>query len=454
MIFKTGVAIVGGGCSGTLVAVQLLRQGYKGGIAIVEARRELGKGLAYCTGHDEHLLNVPAGKMSAFPDRSSDFLDWLHAHGASAAVPGTFAPRRLYGEYLADLLESECSRMPSGVECRQICGEAATIALENGAAKVVLADGDCIEAERIVLAIGNPASSPAVDAATTEVETLLHPSPWLGDALRLRFPTERVLLLGSGLTAVDCMLTLLGQGEGSQVTMVSRRGILPQRHTACLPAPAFAPPVGSASAAAVLREVRARIEGLREQGHCWRVALDGLRPVSNQIWSGLPTAERKRFLRHMKPYWEPHRHRMAPVIAERLQSYRSEGRLTVMAGRVRKLVRTGDSIQAEVSQSNGGELQLSADRVINCTGILENYGDSPRPLVRRLMADGLTCANELGIGFKTDGDGALLNAGGSPSTTLFTLGPPRRGELFETTAVPEIRVQAEALATRLIRGSW
>jgi uncharacterized NAD(P)/FAD-binding protein YdhS len=141
---------------------------------------------------------------------------------------------------------------------------------------------------------------------------------------------------------------------------------------------------------------------------------------------------------------------MAPSIASAVQAYRNQGRLTLTAGRVRKLARVGDAIEAQVARSNGGDLHLAIDRVINCTGIQENYNHSPRPLVRQLIHDGLACANELGIGFRTDTHGALIDADGVASNVLFTLGPPRRGELFETTAVPEIRVQAEALAALLL----
>jgi uncharacterized NAD(P)/FAD-binding protein YdhS len=450
MITKTGVAIVGGGCSGTLVAAQLLRQGYQGGIAIIEARRELGRGLAYSTPFDEHLLNVPAGKMSAFPDHPSHFLDWLHGRIGDEAKSGTFASRKLYGVYLADLLQDELNRCPIRDSFKQVCGEVSSVNVDRDSARVWLSNGDCIETGKVVLAIGNPASSPAVDSAMTETDHLFHPSPWIGDALQLRFSAERILLIGSGLTAVDSMLTLLAQSESSRVLMVSRRGMLPQTHTGCRSASETLPLPASASAVSILSELRASVLSLNNAGLCWRVAIDALRPASNQIWSSLSLADQQRFLRHLKPYWEPHRHRMAPVIADQLQRYRADGRLRLIAGRVRKLAHGSDSIQVQISRSGAPESMLSVDRVINCTGIHENYRDSPRPLIRQLISDGLASANDHGIGFRTDSNGALVNSHGNVSKLLCTLGPPRRGELFETTAVPEIRSQAEALARRLI----
>jgi uncharacterized NAD(P)/FAD-binding protein YdhS len=450
MAGKTSIVIVGGGCSGTLVAAQLLRKGYRGRLVIIEPRRELGRGLAYSTRSDHHLLNVPAGKMSAFPEHPSHFLDWLRIQGCLAAEPGMFAPRRMYGEYLADVLQHELNCSPSGADFSQICGEAVSIRTDRDVAHVLVSNGDCVEADRVVLAVGNPASSPDFNVEMTGTAELFHPSPWVKDALSLRFPSERFLLLGTGLTAVDSLLSLLSQGENSVVHMVSRRGFLPHAHTTCLPPPEFAPLRGTGSVTSTLREFRARVEAMKRMGFCWRVAIDALRPISNQIWHGLPLADQQMFLRHLKPYWELHRHRVAPVIAEQTKRYLVEGRLCLNAGRVRKLIRTGDSIQVHISRREAGELQLEVDRVINCTGIQEDYSDCPRPLARQLIADGTASANDLGIGFRTDGSGALVNSERKTSKLLFTLGPPRRGQLFETTAVPEIRTQAEALARHLI----
>jgi uncharacterized NAD(P)/FAD-binding protein YdhS len=427
-----------------------LRKGFGGSLAIVEPHASLGRGLAYSTPFDEHLLNVPAGKMSAIPDQPSHFLDWLRMRGNGQAAPGSFVPRKVYGEYLEDLLQTAiaASAYPAGV--RQISSEAIAIRVHGAVAEVELGGGDTIEAERVVLAIGNPASSSSLDVQITELDGLFHPSPWIGDALRLRSPEERVLLIGSGLTGVDAALTLLSQHASSKVWVVSRRGLLPQIHATCLPAPFADSRIPSGSILSILRELRAQIEPLQAAGLCWRHSIDGLRPASNQIWNNLSPKDRRAFLRHLRPYWESYRHRMAPSIASRIHEYRDRGRLDVIAGRVRKFAHTGDAIQVHISRSSCTEQQLTVDRVINCTGIQESYTRSPRRLVRQLIHDGLASANELGVGFRTDPDGALIDSRGAASEILFTLGPPRRGELFETTAVPEIRVQAEALASLLL----
>ena len=433
-----------------LVAAQLLRLGFQGSLTIVEPRSGLGKGLAYSTRYDAHVLNVAAGKMSAFPDHASHFLEWLRARHDSGASAGAFATRKLYGEYLQGLFEEELNRTAGNLRFRHICAEAVSVRSAGPSARIALSNGESIEARAAVLALGNPASSRALGRLPAASDSCVQPSPWLDDALSLRRPSERVLLLGTGLTAIDAAVALLGAGEDSQVVMVSRRGLLPAVHSSCLPAPDLPRFPAHGSLASIVREILARVAWMKSNGYCWRLAVDSMRPVSNQLWTGLAPGEQRRFLRHLKPYWEPHRHRMAPDMARRIQSLRSQGRLSVLAGQIAGISQKSDCIEVLVALRDGMEERLIVDRVINCTGIVEHYNENPRPLIRSLIADGEATANDLGIGFRTDSRGALRNSAGSAAQVLFTLGPPRRGELFETTAVPEIRAQAAELARLLL----
>jgi uncharacterized NAD(P)/FAD-binding protein YdhS len=446
------IAIVGGGCSGTLVAVQLLRNGFRGKIRVIEPRPRLGHGLAYSTSFEQHLLNVPAGKMSALPGEPAHFLEWLRSRNWHGTAPEAFAPRRLYGEYLEDLLESSV-RAHGPANFRHICAE--VVDAQGTAAGVTLAlnDGATVSARKAVLALGNPAS------ATTFGENMFgkniverwHVSPWMGDALRVRFPGERILLAGMGLTAVDTALALHAQPNPSKTYMISRRGILPFVHDlrfSAAPPPSFE---DARNVRAMFRQLRAQIRQLQNEDGCWRMAVDALRPVSNEIWQKVPFAGQSQFLRHLKPYWEAHRHRMAPQVRRQMCELEAQGKIELIAGRICQTAEKGGAIALTIAERRGKERFLEVDRAINCTGIHEDYHKCPRPLIRALVTTGLASANDLGMGFRTDGAGALLDAHGIPSTSLFTLGPPRRGELFETTAVPEIRSQAEALARRLIQ---
>ena len=443
------IAIVGGGCSGTLVAVQLLRNGFRGLVTIVEPRERLGLGLAYSTSFDQHLLNVPAADMSALPGHCSHFLDWLRVRYRYFARPDAFVPRRVYGEYLNDLLR-QTTQNGGDARFRHIRGEAIGFSTERKNARITLNDGSSVLAERVVLALGNPTSSDVHTSLRRGFEDRWQLSPWFDDALRVRFPGERILLLGTGLTAVDAALALQSQDTPSEICMLSRRGILPQVHNLRLPAGVPFCFRERNNLRLLLRELRERIDAAHDADLCWRSVIDSLRPISNGLWQGLSPHDRRRFQRHLTRYWDTHRHRMAPEIRARLNECHARGALRVIAGRLRAVYARGSVIQIRIRLKCGAERMVDTDRVISCTGVNENYAHSRRSVVRALMESGLAHANDLGHGFHTDSRGALLTSALSASPVFFTLGPPRRGQLFETTAVPEIRVQAADLAAHLI----
>ena len=431
------VAIVGGGCSGLLVALHLKRNGLAGPVTIVEPRPNLGGGLAYSTSFDQHLLNVPAGKMSAFSREPGHFLDWLRTRHRPDAVFNTFAPRMYFGEYLREIFRE------SG-QCDHIQAEAT--ALEDGCLK--LSNGTALPAKKIVLALGNPDSS-AAPAMRKGLEDRWHLSPWLDGALRVRYPGERILIVGTGPTAVDSALALLGQKNRASVYMISRRGFLPQVHNlqiAANPLPALR---HSGNIRLLCRELRVHIKQATQNGIDWRATIDALRPVSNEIWQEFSLADRRTFLRHIRPYWEPHRSRMPPETSAQINKYQAQGSLQILAGHLEEVSALKAHIRLKLRLRQGGETTLEADRIISCTGTHEDYTKTPRRLVRSLLAAGLARGNDAGIGFSTGPNGALLDKEMNPSPFLFTLGTPRRGDLIETTAVPEIRQQAEELAAHL-----
>jgi len=441
------IAIVGGGCSGALAAVHLLTNGFRGRLTVIEPRDRLGAGLAYSTSFDQHLLNVPAGKMSAFPNQPGHFLEWLRAGHLPGATADSFAPRGLFGEYVRDVLQQ---RIQAGIGrfFSHIRAEAIGLSMDARGARLALKEGGTVHAKRVVLALGNPASS-STPVPKQGAQEGWYLSPWLGEALRVRFAGERILVVGTGLTAVDSVLALQSQDKPCEIFMLSRRGVLAQAH-ALQVAPGRAPSLKNrGNLRLMFRELREQLDVARRSDLCWRTVVDALRPISNELWQELPLADKRRFLRHLKRYWDSHRHRMAPTIHARLNQYRESGALQIIAGRIQEVSPQDGAHRVRILLKHGGERGLAVDRILSCTGIHESYTDSPRPLIRNLVESGLARPNDLGMGFRTDQHGALLNAVGRPSSVLFTLGPPRRGELFETTAVPEIRAQAEALAIHL-----
>jgi uncharacterized NAD(P)/FAD-binding protein YdhS len=144
---------------------------------------------------------------------------------------------------------------------------------------------------------------------------------------------------------------------------------------------------------------------------------------------------------------------MAPENAETISSLLASGRLRVIAGRIGRVSETGNALDVGIVHRGGARQEtVRAARVVNCTGPGMDFRRSRDPLVRDLLERGLARPGSLGLGFDALADGALIGGNGTPSRSLFTLGPPLKGMYWETTAVPEIRTQAQALATRIVHG--
>jgi uncharacterized NAD(P)/FAD-binding protein YdhS len=428
--------IVGGGFSGTLVAIHLLRQGNGVHIDLIDPRIP-GRGLAYSTVWDDHLLNVPAIRMSAFGSEPMHFLEWLQANGKPDADAGLFAPRKLYGSYLQDVLESSIRAAAGRCTFRHHMGEAVHAWSDSVSAYVLLRNGERVQGGKIVLACGNPA--PRALAGGMD-------SPWVGGAFANLDRDRDVLLIGAGLTAVDAFLALQAQGHRGNVHFVSRRGKLPHAHQPYRPLPESFSPSGAMGARLLLREIRRHVREAAAEGVDWRAVIDSMRPVTNDIWRELGSCEQQRVFRHLKTWWDIHRHRMAPEIGAKVAAARARGQIVVHAGRLKRLAADG---RAEISLRTNGTLTLDVQRVINCTGSDEDYRKTANPLIGALLAAGRIAPNAIGKGLRTSEHGELHDVGGATCDWLLTLGPPRLGGLFETTAVPELRKQAEALALYL-----
>lgn len=440
---QVDVAVVGGGASGTLTAAWLLRLGRAGPdgftVALIERRGRAGAGVAYGTKRPEHLLNVPAGRMSADPADPFHFVRWARAR-VRGASPATFLQRRLYAEYLRSFLEASEQSAAPGVALVRVRGEAVRIRRRRGGYRVELKGGDALLARWVVLATGNaapdplPGVAPALRARGAVVEEPWRaPLPGVAEA-------GTVVLVGSGLTAVDAIATLHARGHRGKIVAVSRHGLLPRPHLAVAPVRGGGLPRR--------RTLRGLLQWLRESGDAWRSALDAIRPASGELWSGLTRAERARFLRHLRAHWDVHRHRVAPRAHAVVRELLEEGRLRVVAGRMVGAVPGRLGMRVRIRKR--GEARLAsqpADLLVNCTGPSAERALGT-PLLQRLLEDGLASVDRSGLGLRTKG-GTLLDARGRPLPRLWAVGPPRRAELWETTAIPEIRAQAKELAERI-----
>ncbi|MEJ0016688.1 MAG: FAD/NAD(P)-binding protein [Acetobacteraceae bacterium] len=439
------VAVIGAGASGSLLTVHLLRQAPPGTrITLIERNAPFGPGLAFATGHRNHVLNVPAGRMSAFADRPRHFVDWLERQpeqildGAQPSETG-FMPRRLYGAYLRHLLNTAAHDAALDTLHDSVVAVAA-----DGPPTLDLASGRSIPADMVVLATGN--DQPAVPGHIPGLceAPQWRPDPWSPTAFATLDPRAAVLLIGTGLTMVDAVVTLLDQGHRGPIHAVSRRGLLPRPHAPAGP-PRSLPPLPTCLGA-LTRLVRAEAE---QAGDAWRGVIDALRPATQAAWQALTIEERGRFLRHLRPWWDVHRHRTPQAIAERIDAARAAGQLQVHAGRITGCATAGAALDLRLRRRDGTTGTLRVARVVNCTGPCTDVTRSADPLLRALLQDGLVQPDSCHLGLQTTDAGAVVGRDGEASTTLFALGPLTRGMFWEVTAIPDIRRQCEALAQHL-----
>lgn len=454
------IAIIGGGFSGAMIATHLLRHATEPlQIKLIERRGTLGRGIAYSTGFDCHLLNVPVGKMSAFPEQPHHFWEWLQ-HRHEAVTPSTFVSRKLYGEYIQSVLAEAQRNAKSGVELDYVQDEAEAIYPASQGASVYLKSGRVLLANRVVLAVGNfPPANPPVDDPAFYQSSRYISNPW-SRALSTIKLDQPLLLIGSGLTMLDWAVALHQRGFRNTIHVISRRGLLPQSHRA----PSEQPLPSSTHAYQLIRSdlpsttrlllrwLRQEVELAQQQGMDWRVVFDALRPHTQAIWQSLSLSEQQRFLRHVRPYWEVHRHRVAPHIAKTIHHLMQTGQMQLWAGRIQSYREQTQGVEVWFRPRHAKELQhLTVSTVVNCTGSESNYRKFRHPLIEGLLRAGLVLPDAVGMGLQVASSGALIEANGQASNWLFTLGSAQKGSLWETTAVPELRQQAATLAQTLLQ---
>jgi uncharacterized NAD(P)/FAD-binding protein YdhS len=371
--------------------------------------------------------------MSALPDSPDHFAHWVDRKGAGGGA--SFVPRGDYGRYLADLLAS--------ARVRTLRAEATDIAPGE---RVRLANGRTVEADAVVLALGNLSPGmPRAVAAAGLADGVYSADPWAEDLATGLTDADEVLLLGTGLTAVDAALTLDGAGFRGRILALSRRGLLPRAHAES-PCPAAALIGAPEPRCAVLVPlVRARAEQVG-----WRAAVDSLRPVTQALWAAASLAERRRFLRHLRPWWDVHRHRIAPEIAARIEAMTKEKRLRVAAGKTVGFEPDGHGARLRWrARGASAEQSTSVRRIVNCTGPQTDITLAGEPLLDALLRSGRIRPDPTRIGVDVDSSSRILDADGRASNRLYAVGPITRGAFWEMVAVPDIRHQVKAVAERL-----
>ncbi|MBL8660213.1 MAG: FAD/NAD(P)-binding protein [Rhodospirillales bacterium] len=443
------LAIVGAGFSGTLLALHLSRHDrFNRRIHLFEQRASFGPGLAYSTGNPSHRVNTRAINMSAFPDRPDHFVEWLadHARRNRLEQPTgySFVTRRVFGSYIESLLRAQISDNTTSGRLFLVADEVVDLGQDGDLVSIRTAGGRTYTARRVVLATGNPAPGRNDGAYFGD--------PWDPAAVAGLSPDGAVLLMGTGLTMVDVVQSLLDVGHTGPIIAISRRGLLPRVHTRAEPLRLDRDEIPeTASLAELTVWFRRQLAKAEADGADWRSVIDGVRPHVSELWAHLPIDARRRFLRHLRPYWDVHRHRLSPQVNALFQDALARGQLTVHAGRIVEL--RPDTQTATVRFRRRGvaavEETLRVDRVIDCTGPATAYRGGVSPVIDSLLSRGWARPDPLNLGLEVDQHGALVQKDGTPSSRVFAVGPLTRGSFWESVAVPDIRAHCARLADHL-----
>ena len=446
------VLIIGGGASGVLLACHLLRDPAGNlSVTLIEKRSEVGRGVAYCTANPDHLLNVRACNMSAFPDQPDHFWRWLRAREDNKPVtwqtggdPFCFVPRRIYREYLASLIAPLATGGNRHGRLRIVRGECVSITQLPSSIMITLSDGSLHRGDFAVLATGHEASAG---------HTGRYLDPWIRPADAGVASNSSVLLLGTGLTMVDYVLSLIRDGHKGPIFAMSRRGLLPRAHRKVEPLPIDRAhvPFGKGMPD-LLRWLRNLIYEHATHGGDWREVIDGIRPFTQQIWRQLPIPARRSFIEHARAWWEVHRHRMAPEVERRIDATIGSGRLTVMAAKLYRIEQgTEDALIRYRRRGATAVETMRVNKIVECRQI----GPAPlkvvNPALRSLLEHSLARLDPLQLGIDVTSESAVISRSGVPSERLFAVGPVTRPAFWEIIAIPDICNQCAALANLLHR---
>lgn len=436
------IAIIGGGFSGTMLALNLAAKNSGHAIHVVEPRSSLGLGVAYSTDEPGHLLNVAASNMSAWPDRPHDFIGYLIDERPELAEEpleffhSFYAPRMSYGRYIQSLV-----KRPEYSSIMHHRAQALRVGRAGTSLSISLSNQHVLEASAVVLALGLPPSG-AIDRIFGWAQPGRYLSqPWdaleTSSFLRDIDPRDHILIIGSGLTMVDMLVSLKQRGHQGFVTIVSRHGQVPQVHA----------PFDKISHFKLKeRTPRAWLKFFREYRDNWRAVFDALRPHTPSIWQNFTVAQKTQFLRHLRPWWDSRRHRVAPEINNILKAGLREERYQVHAGRLLKAQTETKGFNLSFAKPDGTVLSLSPQRVINCTGPESQVINFKGSLWTCLLKEGLLRPDPTGMGVLSTSEFQAIPQVGYEPSPLFVLGALRRGTQWESTAVPELRADAVRLA--------
>lgn len=447
------LAIVGGGAAGVLAAIGVMRGASRPlRLVVIEPRLPLARGVAYATPCEEHVLNVPAAKMSGFPEQPEDFLDYLSETQAFPAasreqLASQFVPRRHYADYLRLRLQQAVDASVAQLEILAVRVQA--LQPNDAGVLLTLDNGSSLQAGQVILAVGN-ALRPLPARGAGSLPEGLRVEAWDYPALGGIADTADVAIIGSGLSMTDAVATLQANGHRGRVHVLSRHALMPLPHAKGAAADYDPEPLLAMNLRQRMHALRAHAAEAAARDIPWQSVMERIRPLGQRLWQTLSFDDQRRFLRHVVRYWDVHRHRIAAPVHAQLLGLQQAGRLQLHRGRLETAVAEGACVCLSAQDRQRRPLQLEVQCVVNATSVEMRAQAMRNPLLQQVLGSGVGRPGPHGIGLDTAADGSLIDAEGRVESRIRVLGSLRIGNLWESLAIPELRGQAAAAAKQAL----
>ena len=455
------IVIVGGGLSGTALAIKLLRAARQNlAIRLADPSAQPGRGLAYSTQEPGHLVNGPALLFTLYPDQPDHFVDWLitqpeFAGQSREAVAQAYVPRWRYGDYVNEELRLAQQHAAPGVTFEHVRARVEDLDVSGSGITLALDAGRVLLADRAVLALGVFQSRPRFDASGKLAQAGRYvANVWDCSRLAALVDADELVLVGGSLTMIDAVVSLEKLGYRGSYKVLARHGLTPVERRNPAPDDELFGQVGPPrTLRRVVRELREKARAIIARGGDWQSLPGALRPYLADWWRNAALSDRQRFFRHVRPHWDVFLHRAPPVSAALVSALRASGRLSIEAAIVNDLAEAPAGRVSVRYRPRGSDQErtIVAHGVVNCTGPdYRWHAGCEQPLVRNLFSRGLVQAGPAGLGIAVDPSLAAVAANGVASPHLSVLGAALRGTIVEPGTVAEIANQTSTLSTRLL----
>jgi uncharacterized NAD(P)/FAD-binding protein YdhS len=439
----SSIAIIGGGISGTLTVLNFIKQSTKQlTILWFDAGNKFCRGLAYSTSVNEHLLNVRANNMSLFVDEPDHFVNWLKKYNPSYS-PTDFVPRKIFGEYVQHVFNDLKKSNPL-VTIQQIAREVISVDKSNNGFEIKTET--IYHAHNLVLALGNFLPAHPHSASKQFITSENYFQNAFHDKIADQVKDKKIItIIGSGLTMIDLISSLSSFNYKEHIQIISPHAYIPQAHFED-PLPAIAPflqETTNYNLIKLLGLVNKQLKQAAKDGFNSHSVIDAIRPYATNIWLQFSLKEKKQFLRHLRHKWGVARHRAPAQSLKKFNQLQVAGKLSILKGRIFEITEMPAGFEICYTDINQTRQKVSTELIINCTGPQSDYSQIESPLIRYLIKNALISPDPIHYGLNAAKNGRI-------SSNLYTLGSPLKGVLWESTAVPEIRLQAKELANEII----